>query len=98
MLRIRSRFRDNMTNVELALNTLAEASATELSQQRNPKGFSANAEVAKEGGDVARVARQQLEASLGKSVISDKRATDYLPPKENKAIDAEEIIDDTNEQ
>ena len=73
--------RDNMTNVELALNTLAEASATELSQQRNPKGFFANASVAKEGGNVARVAREQLEASLGKSVISSKRASDYLPGK-----------------
>ena len=72
---------NQMPNVELALNTLAEASATELSQQRNPKGFSANAAIAKEGGDVARVARQQLEASLGQSVISGKRASDYLPSK-----------------
>lgn len=79
--------RDNMTNVELALNTLAEASAAELSQQRNPKGFPANAAVAKEGGKVARVAREQLEASLGKSVITSKRASDYLPPKETPVID-----------
>lgn len=88
--------RDNMTNIELALNTLAEASATELSQQRNPKGFSANAAVAKEGGKVARVARQQLEASLGKSVISHKRASDYLPPKNHKAIDATEVKEDND--
>lgn len=83
--------RDNMTNVELALNTLAEASATELSQQRNPKGFFANASVAKEGGNVARVAREQLEASLGKSVISSKRASDYLPGKKKpKELNASE--------
>ena len=86
--------RDNMTNIELALNTLAEASATELSQQRNPKGFSANATVAKEGGKVARVARQQLEESLGKSVISNKRASDYLPPKNSKAIETTDVEED----
>lgn len=86
--------RDNMTNIELALNTLAEASATELSQQHNPKGFSANAAVAKEGGKVARVARQQLEASLGKSVISNKRASDYLPPKNSKAIETTDVEQD----
>ena len=86
--------RDNMTNIELALNTLAEASATELSQQRNPKGFSANAAVAKEGGKVARVARQQLEESLGKSVISNKRASDYLPPKNSKAIETTDVEED----
>ena len=79
--------RDNMTNVELALNTLAEASAAELSQQRNPKGFNANAAVAKEGGTVARVAREQLEASLGKSVITSKRASDYLPSNDTPIID-----------
>lgn len=79
--------RDNMTNVELALNTLAEASAAELSQQRNPKGFNANAAVAKEGGKVARVAREQLEASLGKSVITSKRASDYLPSNDTPIID-----------
>lgn len=90
--------RDNMTNIELALNTLAEASATELSQQRNPKGFSANAAVAKEGGKVARVARQQLEASLGKSVISNKRASDYLPPKNNKAIETTDVIADSSDE
>lgn len=78
-----------MTNVELALNTLAEASATELSQQRNPKGFKANAAVAKEGGDVARVARQQLEASLGRSVISNQKASDYIHPIEE--VKAQEL-------
>ena len=82
--------RDNMTNVELALNTLAEASAAELSQQRNPKGFNANAAVAKEGGKVARVAREQLETSLGNSVITSKRASDYLPPKDTPIIDFQE--------
>ena len=74
--------RDNMTNVELALNTLAEASAAELSKQRDPKGFDENAQVAGEGGRVAKVARQQLERSLGRSVVTPQRAADYLPPAE----------------
>ena len=56
--------RDNMTNVELLLNSLAEASATELSRNENPIGFKANANVAKRGGTVAKVARQQLESQL----------------------------------
>lgn len=55
--------RDNMTNVELLLNSLAEASATELSRNENPIGFKANANVAKRGGTVAKVARQQLESN-----------------------------------
>ncbi len=74
--------RDNMTNVELALNTLAEASATEISKQKNPKGYHQNAAVAKSGGSVAKAARAQLESQLGRSVISNSKASDYLIPKE----------------
>ncbi len=74
--------RDNMTNVELALNTLAEASAAELSKQRSPLGFEENARVAGEGGQVAKVARQQLEQSLGRSVITAQKASDYIRPIE----------------
>ena len=72
--------RDNMTNVEIALNTLAEASAAELSKQRNPKGYKAQKHVAKDGGSVAKAARKQLEGKLGRSVISSAKATDYLLP------------------
>ena len=72
--------RDNMTNVEIALNTLAEASATELSKQRNPKGYKAQTRVAKDGGSVAKAARKQLEGKLGRSVISSEKASDYLLP------------------
>lgn len=70
--------RDNMTNVELLLNSLAEASATELSRNENPIGFKANANVAKRGGTVAKVARQQLESQLGHSVVSPLNARQYL--------------------
>ena len=72
--------RDNMTNLEIALNILAEASATELSKQRDPKGFSAQTQVAKDGGSVAKAARNQLENKLGRSIISNAKASDYLLP------------------
>ena len=72
--------RDNMTNVELALNILAEASTAEISKQKNPHGFKQNVTIAREGGSVAKVARKQLEEKLGRSVISSSKATDFLPP------------------
>lgn len=72
--------RDNMTNLELALNTLAEASTAEISKQKNPKGFNQNAKVAKSGGSVAKAARMQLESQLGRPVISSAKANDYLLP------------------
>ena len=70
--------RDNMTNLEIALNTLAEASAAELSKQRDPKGFQQQTQVAKDGGSVAKVARNQLESQLGRSIISSSKASDYI--------------------
>ena len=72
--------RDNMTNVELMLNGLAEAAATELSQRENPRGFTENAQVAQRGGNVAHVAREQLEHELGGTVISSKRAINFTSP------------------
>ena len=78
--------RDNMTNVELALNTLAEVTATELSRQRNPKGMAQSAQTAKEGGEVARSARADIESRLGRSVISSEKASDHIHPiEESKA-------------
>ena len=77
--------RDNMTNVELALNMLAEASTTEISKQKNPRGFAESAKIAKEGGSVAKAARKQLESKTGKSAISSAKASDYLlPPIDNE--------------
>ena len=75
--------RDNMTNVELILNSLAEASTTEISKQKDPSGFEENKVVAKEGGEVAKIAREQLEAKIGKTMISSKNAKDFtqLPEK-----------------
>ena len=74
--------RDNMTNIELALNTLAEVTATEISRQRNPKGMAQSRKTAKEGGDVARNARADIEKRLGHTVISSKKASDYIRPIE----------------
>ena len=70
--------RDNMTNVELALNTLAEVATTELSRQRNPKGMGESKQAAQAGGKVAKNAREDLERQLGRSVISSERASDHL--------------------
>ena len=74
--------RDNMTNLEMAFNILAEASATELSKQRDPQGVEEQKKVAKEGGGVAKVARKQLETQLGRSVISPTKAKDHLKIEE----------------
>ena len=74
--------RDNMTNIELALNTLAEVATTEYSRQSNPQTMAESQRIAKEGGDVARDARQTMERRLGRSVVSPERASDYI-----KAID-----------
>ena len=72
--------RDNMTNIELALNILAEASTTEISKAQNPKGFSQSAAVARKGGKIAGDARKKLESQIGRSVITRDKASDYLPP------------------
>ena len=74
--------RDNMTNMELLLNALAEETATELSKQRNPEGLSENAGVAKEGADVAKTARKEVEKRLGQSVISRDKAIDHIKSPE----------------
>ena len=66
--------RDNMTNLELILNMLAEASTTEISKKEKPKGLSANVKVAREGASVAGDARRKIEAKIGKSVISKHSA------------------------
>ena len=76
--------RDNMTNLEIAFNILAEASATELSKQQNPNGYIEQKSVAKAGGGVAKVARNQLEEQLGRTIISPKKASDYILPENSE--------------
>ena len=79
--------RDNMTTLELALNTLAEAATTEISRSRNPKTMSENQQVAKSGGQAAKAARLEVEKQIGYSVISPSKATDYLPTSEIQEIE-----------
>jgi len=74
--------RDNMTNTELILNMLAESAATDLSREQNPQGYNQSAKVAKQGGSVAKAARDKLEQQLGHSVISSAKAADQLPSSE----------------
>lgn len=68
--------RDNMTNAELVLNMLAELSTTEISKEHEPGTFEENAEIARQGGEVAKVAREQLEKRTGKPVITARNAQD----------------------
>ena len=93
--------RDNMTNVELLLNSLAEASATEISKNENPQGYGQNADVARRGGHVAKAARNQLESQLGHSVVTSLNAKDYfarLEEEERKQLgDGSETIESTKD-
>jgi hypothetical protein len=73
--------RDNMTNLELVLNMLAEATTTEISKEKKPVNFNQNKEVAKQGGGIVGKARKNIEQITGKSVISPKNAK--LFPKRN---------------
>ena len=81
--------RDNMTNTELILNMLAEASTKDISAATNPKNFQQSKKVAKQGGNVAKVALKELESKTGKKVVSPSNAKHLLSAKEpekNKKI------------
>ena len=77
--------RDNMTNTELILNMLAEASTKDISEATNPETFNASKEIARQGGNVAKVAMKELESRTGKKVVSTISAKQLLQPK--KAAD-----------
>lgn len=70
--------RDNMTNRELVMNMLAELSTKEISESQNPETFGDHIDVARQGGEIARNARMELEAKTGKSVVSPLNAKDGL--------------------
>ena len=70
--------RDNMTNTELILNMLAEASTKDISEATNPETFEESKKVAQQGGDVAKVARLELESKTGKKVVSSLNAKSSL--------------------
>ena len=75
--------RDNMTNLELVLNMLAEVTTTEISKKKKPKTFTQNKKVAHEGGHVAGVARKEIEAKTGEDVVTSKN---YLQEKNEKKL------------
>ena len=81
--------RDNMTNTELILNMLAEASTTDISQATNPEGFEESKDVAVQGGSVAKVAREALEQKTGKKVVTDLNAKTVLGHKKSIGTDDE---------
>lgn len=76
--------RDNMTNTELILNMLAEASTKDISAATNPKDFEENKKVAQQGGNVAKVARLELEAKTGKKVVTELNAKETLPQQKKQ--------------
>lgn len=75
--------RDNMTNLELVLNMLAETATTEISKTKKPQTFPGNRQVAKEGGNIAGRARKDIEKRTGKKIISKKN---FLSLKNNKKL------------
>ncbi len=78
--------RDNMTNLELVLNMLAEASTTEISKKKKPESFEDNKEVARQGGHVAGTARKEIEAQTGESVVSSESAADLQIKSEKRKL------------
>lgn len=78
--------RDNMTNLELVLNMLAEATTTEISKEKKPKTFADNKKIANQGGTIVGNTRKEIEEKTGKKVVSKLNAKSTLPPK-NKELE-----------
>ncbi len=78
--------RDNMTNMELVLNMLAEATTTEISKEKQPKNFEENKMIAQQGGTIAGNTRKEIEEKTGKKIVSSKNAKNYLAEKEKKKL------------
>lgn len=76
--------RDNMTNEELILNMLAELSTTSITKAKNPQTLDENKQCAKEGGNVARVAREELESKTGRQVVSPLSAKRFFEAQQSK--------------
>ncbi len=90
--------RDNMTDLELVLTMLAEASTTDISKTAKPQTFEENKQVAKRGGKVAGIARQALEAETGKPVITEKNAFDFQQLVTDIVEDATELPENPTEK
>jgi BRO family, N-terminal domain len=81
--------RDNMSNLELVLNMLAEASTTEISKVKKPKGFEANKSVARKGGNAAKKARVEIEKQTGNPIVTSRNAKVLINKDKNREIDIE---------
>ena len=90
--------RDNMTDLELVLTMLAEASTTDISKTAKPQTFAENKQVAKQGGEVAGIARKALEARTGKPVITEKNAVDFQQLVTDIVEDAAELPEQSAEK
>lgn len=90
--------RDNMTDLELVLTMLAEASTTDISKTAKPQTFEENKQIAKRGGKVAGIARQALEAETGKPVITEKNAFDFQQLVTDIVEDAAELPENPTEK
>ena len=89
--------RDNMSNLELVLTMLAEASTTDIAKAERPQGFDENQQVARRGGNVAGVARQALEAETGKPVVTPQNAESFRQLVTDIVTDAAQLPENTEE-
>ena len=89
--------RDNMTNEELVLNMLAELSTTSITKSKNPQTLEDNMKCAADGGDVARVAREQLEAKTGRNVVSPLSAKRFFEEQKDQGLLDDEVEPSNND-
>ena len=86
-----------MTNLELVINMLAEATTTEISKEKEPETFSESKKIANKGGSIAGNTRKEIEKETGKSVVTDLNAKTFLEDKKKKELEntdeADEIKD-----
>ena len=80
--------RDNMINLELVLNMIAEATTTEISKEKNPKDFEENKIIAKQGGTIAGNTRKEIEAKSGKKIVSNQNAKQLSDKRKNIKLKA----------
>lgn len=88
--------RDNMSDTELVLTMLAEASTRDISREAKPEGFSASMDIARQGGEVAGVARKALEERTGKPVITEKNAAQLNTVVTEMIETSAQVVDDEN--
>ena len=76
-----------MSNLELVLNMLAEATTREISKEKNPQGFIASQHIAHQGGQIAGNTRKEIEERTGKPVVTSKNSHDFLQESHNEALE-----------